>query len=263
LLQEQGAEAITRWLPKPVSEDEVQALLINKEMHPTSIPQVKRELWIEQALAREAIRTTLKIAYPGWKPGAAQIYPHLSPLCDTILVSGGVLTHAPRPGQAALVVLDALQPIGITTLVLDRHGLAPLLGSAAAIKPLAVVETLDNRGLVNLATVVTPVAGRARRGDTILKVRVMYDDDRTLNMEVHYGDIEMLPLLPGRQAVLELQPLRRFDVGLGGPGKGGKRRVNGGLAGLIIDARGRPLRLSSNPEQRQEQVLRWQRDVGG
>jgi hypothetical protein len=68
---------------------------------------------------------------------------------------------------------------------------------------------------------------------------------------------------PGQQAVLELRPLRHFDVGLGGPGKGGKRRVSGGLAGLIIDARGRPLRLASHAKQRQSQNQQWLWDVGG
>jgi hypothetical protein len=52
------------------------------------------------------------------------------------------------------MVLDGLQPIGISTLVLDTYGLAPALGSVAAIKPLAAVEALDSGGFVNLATVV-------------------------------------------------------------------------------------------------------------
>ena len=237
-------------------------LLINKTMRPSSIPQEPRELWLEQALAREAIRTTLETARPSWKPGTAQPYAHLMPLCDTIVVSGGVLAHAPRPGQAALMVLDGLQPIGVSTLVLDTYGLAPALGSVAAIKPLAAVEALDSGGFVNLATVVSPV-GRARRGDTILKVRISYEDGGEFSVEVRYGDLEVLPLLPGQRAVLELHPKRHFDVGLGGPGKGGKRRVNGGLVGLIIDARGRPLRLSREPEQRQAQMQQWLWDVGG
>jgi hypothetical protein len=262
LLQGQGTEAITRWLPELMDEDEIRGLLINKTMRPSSIPQEPRELWLEQALAREAIRTTLETARPGWKPGTAQPYAHLMPLCDTIVVSGGVLAHAPRPGQAALMVLDGLQPIGISTLVLDTYGLAPALGSVAAIKPLAAVEALDSGGFVNLATVVSPV-GRARRGDTILKVRISYEDGGEFSVEVRYGDLEVLPLLPGQRAVLELHPKRHFDVGLGGPGKGGKRRVNGGLVGLIIDARGRPLRLSREPEQRQAQMQQWLWDVGG
>jgi len=260
--QEEGANIITRWLPEPMSSDEARGLLINKKMHPTSIQQETRELWLEQALAREAIRATIEIARPGWMPGVAQPYHHLMPLCDTIVVSGGVMAHAPRPVQVALIALDALEPIGVSTLVLDAYGLAPMLGSVAAVKPLAAVETLDSGGLVNLATVVTPV-GHARRGDLILKVRVTYDDGGTFMVEVRYGDLEVLPLLPGRQAVLELRPLRHFDVGLGGPGKAGKRRVSGGLAGLIIDARGRPLHLPKDPERCQLQMRQWLWDVGG
>lgn len=261
LLEEQGFDIVTRWLPEPVEENDIMGLLINKEAYPVSIPQIPRELWIEQALAREAIRTTLEMAWPGWRPGAAQPYSHLLPLCDTIVVSGGVLAHAPRPGQAALIVLDALQPIGVTTLVLDPYALAPALGSVAAIKPLAAVETLDSGGLVNLATVVAPV-GQARLGDTVLKVQVAYDDGSTVSVEVHYGSLEVLPLLPGQQAVLELRPQRGFDVG-SGPGKNSKRRISGGLAGLIIDARGRPLRMASDPGKRQLQVQQWLWDVGG
>jgi hypothetical protein len=262
LLQKQGSETITRWLPEPMNGNEARGLLINREMYPVSIPQEPRELWLEQALTREAIRTTLQIAQPGWKPGAAQPYPHLLPLFDTIVVSGGVLAHAPHPGQAALVVLDGLEPIGIATLVLDAHGLAPALGNVAAVKPLAAVEALDGGGFINLATVITPI-GQARRGDTVLRVQVTYDDDSTFSVEVNYGDLEVLPLPPGQQAVLELRPRRGFDVGLGGPGKSGKRRVSGGLVGLIIDARGRPLTLSGDPEQSQAQVQQWLWDVGG
>jgi hypothetical protein len=263
LLQEQGDETITRWMPEPMGGDEARGVLINKEMHPASIPQDAREMRLAQAWAREAIRATLNVARPGWRPGVAQAHhPHLLPLCDTIIVSGGVLTHAPRPGQAALMVLDGLEPIGVSTLVWDAYGLAPALGRLAAVKPLAAVEALDSGALVNLATVVTPV-GHARPGDTILQVQVSYDNGGTFSVEVGYGDLEILPLPPGQQAVLELRPLRRFDVGLGGPGKAGKRRVSGGLAGLIIDARGRPLRLPSEPEQRQSQLRQWLRDVGG
>ena len=262
LLQKRGAETIARWLPEPMSADEIWGALINKEAHPASIQQESRELRLDQALAREAIRTTLEVARPGWKPGAAQPYPHLLPLCDTIVVSGGVLAHAPRPGQAALIVLDALEPIGVSTLVLDTYGLAPMLGNVAAFEPLAAVEALDSGALVNLATVVAPV-GRARSGEIVLKVEVTYDEGGTFSVEVAYGDLEVLPLPPGKQAVLELHPLHHFDAGLGGPGKAGKRRVSGGLAGLIIDARGRPLRLSSKAKQRQLQAQQWLWDVGG
>lgn len=262
LLQRQGAEAVTRWLPGLMSGDEVRGVLINKEMHPASIYQDHGEMWVEHAMAREVMRAALAIARPGWEPGDAAPYPDLLPLCDTIIVGGGTLAYTPRPGQAALAVLDALQPFGVSTLVLDVYGLAPVLGNVAAVKPLAAVETLDSGAFVNLATTVSPV-GRARLGEVVLKVKVTYDDSSVYETAVRYGDLEMLPLQPGREALVQLNPARRFDIGLGGPGKGGQLRVSGGLAGLILDARGRPLHLSGQAGLRRSLTRRWLWQVGG
>lgn len=264
LLPDQDPRRLTRWMPEPMDADEIVGLLINKEMRPYTIPQKLDELRLEQGLVREAIRATLQLARPGWRPGAAQVYSQLTPLCETIVISGAALAQTPQPGQTALLVIDALEPIGVTTLVLDVHGIAPALGSIAAVKPLAAVEVLDSGALVNLGTVVAPV-GSARLGDLILKARLTYENDGALDIDVHYGDLEILPLPPGQQAVLELNPVRRhgFDVGFGGPGKGGKQKINGGLVGLIIDARGRPLRLPRKPETRQKKLQQWIWDVGG
>jgi uncharacterized protein (TIGR01319 family) len=263
LLREQGLEAIDRWLPESMPYDDVRALLINKQMHPSSIPQVNRELQLEQAVVCAAICATLEIARPGWQPSGARRHADLTPLCDTILISGAALTRAPRPGQAALAVLNALQPIGVSTLVVDTYGLAPALGHVAAVKPLAAVEALDAGVFTNLATVVTPVGRGARLGDTVLSVRVSYEDGSELDVDVDYGDLEVLPLPLGQEAVLELSPKRGFDAGLGGEGKAGKRRVSGGLIGLIVDARGRPLPVPNEPERRREWMQRWLYDVGG
>jgi len=263
LLKQHGLETLARWLPESMPYHEVQALLISKRMHPTSIPQVNRELWVEQALTCAAMCATLELARPGWRPGAAQAYPGLTPLCDTVLISGAPLTRTPRPGQAALALLNALQPIGVSTLVLDTYGLAPALGNVAAVKPLAAVEALDGGVFTNLATVITPVGGDAKRGDTVLRVSVSYDNGSELHIEVQHGDLEVLPLPLGQEAVLELSPSRGFDVGFGGRERAGKRRVSGGLTGLIIDARGRPLSRAADAEERHEQMQQWLSDIGG
>jgi hypothetical protein len=184
------------------------------------------------------------------------------PACKTIVVSGGVFAHAPRAAQAALIVLDALEPVGIVRLVLDTQSLVAPLGSIAAVAPLAVVEALEADGYVDLAAVVAPV-GRARPGRVVLSAQIEYDEGGKLGVEVRSGDLEVLPLGRGQEAVLDLRPRRGFDVGLGGPGRGGRQRVTGGLAGLIIDARGRPLVLASDPEERVREARRWLSDIGG
>jgi hypothetical protein len=261
LLEQYGAETLLRWMPVPFKPEQVQAVLHYRALWPASVPQEAEELWLEQSAVREVIREALRAARPAWRPGKAQPYSQLTPLFDPILVGGGALAAAPRPGQLALIVLDAVEPIGISTLLLDIHGLAPVLGAVALLKPLAAVEVVDNGGLINLATVIAPV-GTARKGEIILRIRVHYEKGGTLDVEVPYGSLEVLPLPAGEEAVLELRPRGWVDVGLG-PGRGGKRRVRGGLVGLIVDARGRPLRLPVDPYTRIAQVQQWLWDVGG
>jgi len=261
LLDQRGAETLLRWMPVPFKPEQVQSVLHYRALWPASVPQEAEELWLEQSIVREVIREAIHAARPAWRTGKAQPYSQLTPLFDPILVGGGALAAAPRPGQLALMVLDAVEPIGISTLLLDIHGLAPVLGAVAMLKPLAAVEVVDNGGLVNLATVIAPV-GPARKGEVILRMRVHYEKGGTLDVEVTSGSLEVLPLPPGEEAVLELRPRGRIDVGLG-PGRGGKRRVRGGLVGLIVDARGRPLQLPADPYARMAQVQQWLWDVGG
>lgn len=260
-LDQHGAETLLRWMPVPFKPEQVHSVLHYRALWPASVPQEAEELWLEQSIVREVIREAIRTARPAWRPEKAQPYSQLTPLFDPILVGGGALAAAPRPGQLALMVLDAVEPIGISTLLLDIHGLAPVLGAVAMLKPLAAVEVVDNGGLVNLATVIAPV-GMARKGEVILRIRVHYEKGGSLDVEVQYGSLEVLPLSPGEEAVLELRPRGRVDVGLG-PGRGGKRRVRGGLVGLIVDARGRPLQLPADPYTRMAQVQQWLWDVGG
>jgi hypothetical protein len=262
LVERRGVQVLSRWVPFPLDESKAREMLVNREVRPWAIPQEQEDLWLDQAVAREAIREALRVARPGWNTNGSQTYPHLCPQLDPILLSGKVLAGAPRPGQAALIALDAIEPIGVTTLLLDVHNLAPALGGIARLKPLATVEALDNGAIANLATVIAPV-GNARKGDVILRVRVSYEELGEFDLEVTYGTLEVLPLAPGQEAVIDLRPRRRFDVGMGGPGRGGRTTVQGGLVGLIIDARGRPLRLPRDPARCQAQIQRWLWDVGG
>ena len=59
-----------------------------------------------------------------------------------------------------------------------------------------------------------------------------------------------------------LQPFHRADAGLG-PGKAGTVTVTGGALGVVIDARGRPLQIPSDPVRRRELMKRWSYAVGG
>lgn len=262
LLEHAPLEKVMRWLPVEVLESQVQDYIHNKGLYPRSIPMDLTELHIEHAMARQTLRTALAWARRSWPANARGSRPDLLPWFEPILASGAVFAQTGKPGRAALILLDALQPTGVTTLVLDPYGLAPALGAAAAINPVATVQVLESGSFVNLATVISPV-GRARLGDPILNLKMVPEVGDEIRMEVRYGSLERLPLPMGRGAKVTLTPLRHFDIGLGGPGRGGSIRVAGGPLGLIVDARGRPLVLPTKPDKRQEMNQKWLWDMGG
>ncbi len=254
---------LRQWLPSDVEPEQVRAFLLNRTLHPLTVPQTLVDLWLEQAIAREMLREALRDAKSTWNMGsAAPRNPELMPYLDPIIISGGGLVRMPRPGHALLTVLDGVQPVGISTMLLDVRRAAAALGAIATIKPLAAAAALEAGTLVSLGTVISPVTvGRA--GDTLLAMEISYDDGSELSVEAHHGELEVWPLLPGQRATLHLKPARSVDVGLGGPGKGGKIQALGGLVGLVVDGRGRPLDLPADAEERHPLLRRWIWDVGG
>ncbi|MBN2002725.1 MAG: glutamate mutase L [Anaerolineae bacterium] len=256
-----GIEPLMKWIPEEMDPEELYRMLYNREFRPWTIPQDMRELWVDQAVVREMLRSALDMAIPTWDTGIARQELGHMPRLDPILISGGGTVYMPRPGQALLTVLDGLQPMGISTILLDLNRAAPALGAIAGIKPLAAASAVEAGTLVSLGTVISPV-GKGRNGETILRVRITYDDGGKLDVEAHYGEIEIWPLLPGQHATLEIRPTRRFDIGLG-MGHGGKVHAVGGLVGLVVDARGRPLTLPEDMDKRHHVLNRWLWDVGG
>jgi hypothetical protein len=71
-----------------------------------------------------------------------------------------------------------------------------------------------------------------------------------------------VPLLPGQKAMIEVRPASGVELPHAKRGVF-KAEVAGGALGLIIDARGRPIGLPSDPEKRRTKVQEWYWDVGG
>ena len=249
-------EQIVFWLQLDIPEETVRDYIYTKATYPASLPATEQELLIEQAITRQLIRTSVYRTTKSLPFAAKRAAPTLLPWLEPIIVSGSVLTKAPTPGQSLLVLLDGLQPTGITTIVLDKNNLVGPLGAAADINPLLTVQVLESNAFLNLATVIAPV-GKTRKGTPILRVHITYRDGEEMTYNVKYGTIEVIPLEMGESAQLHLQPLHRFDVGMGGPGRSGRVQVTGGILGIIVDGRGRPIDLVSQPDRRRETLKRW------
>jgi hypothetical protein len=247
---------IMRWVSIDVSEGYVRDYIHNKAIYPTSLPITADELAIEQALACQAMQLAIKQArkaYPLDLPGSM---PGLLPWFEPIVASGSVITKAPTRNQALMMILNGLQPTGVTTIALDRNNLAPSLGATASVTPLLTIQSLDPTNFINLCTVISPV-GNAPLGTPILRVRMTSDDSIESELEVKHGSLAVIKLPAGQAGTLHLTPLHRFDVGMGGLGRSGTVKVIGGVLGVVIDARGRPLRMPAEPARRRELLNSW------
>jgi uncharacterized protein (TIGR01319 family) len=253
-----NSEHLLRWLVHEL-DDKRDAVNYawNKSLYPATVPQTPEELELELALAREVTRAAIASARHDWY--GAESEGVLPPFAE-IIVSGGVFGKTPHPGYSALVLLDAIQPVGVTQLWLDAHGVAAALGSAASLDARAVVEVVQNGGFVNLGIAVCPV-GRARRGQVVLRAQLVPEGETEgQSLAVRAGSIAVMPLQPGQRAQLTLQP-RGVDIKL--PRRARTFEVTGGALGVIIDARGRPLNIPRDAEARQEAMRDWRATLVG
>lgn len=251
-------EEISRWVRESITPDRLRDYIYNKSLHPASFPETQEELAIEQAVARKILQIGVRNASANFPGDVFSGRRDVLPWFEPVMASGGVLVNAPTAGQSMLMMLDGLQPAGVTTIVLDRNNLLAPLGAAAEVNQVLVVQALETSAFLHLGTVIAPV-GNARPGTPVLKVRATMDDGSESDHEVKFGTIEVIRVPTGQTANLHLQPLQRFDVGMGGPGHGGTLRgVTGGSIGVVIDARGRPIQLSEDPARRVELHNKWQ-----
>lgn len=249
-------DRIARWLPEAFTDDELRDYIVNKSLSPATVPHELRELYMEHALARQCMHAVVQSA--SW-PAKLKGLPGLLPSFGVIVGSGAVLARAPKPGQAALMMLDGLQPTGVVTLKLDTHCLMPSLGAASALNPVAVVQALDAGALMTVGTAVC-IVGEGRPGQQAVRVKAAVGD-RKIDHHVPFGSLEVIHLPPDQEVKVHIQPGGAFDAGFGRSGSK-TITVQTGAVGLIIDARGRPIGIPAAANKRYEAVGKWCANLG-
>ncbi len=270
VMVEAGIENVLRWVPFKIKESDLKNRIRNKMIRPTTIPMTIESLIIEQAIAREALRlsleqhkmfaTELKGVQKGGDIARAIGGEEEETLVDMmaldlIIGSGGVLSHAPRRVQSALMMLDAFQPEGVTKLAVDSIFMMPHLGVISTIDEEAAWEVFDRDCLVRLGTAIAPKVV-AKEGKLILRAKVEYPDGHTEHLDLHFGEIHRLDLPLGVRAKVYLEPMKGADVGEG-RGKKFVAEVEGGIVGLIFDGRGRPIQIPEDEHSRVEKLFEW------
>lgn len=252
LLESVGLEAIHRWLPFEISANELLNYALNKSMRPATIPANLRDLYIEHALLKAGVENLVA--------GANKAWAHQPLALNRVVAAGAALTRTGHPAYDALLLLDALQPMGITVLQSDPYGLIAALGAIARLNPEAVVQLVDNNCFPMLGTCIS-LGGMPRKDKTAMTIEISEEgSDIIYDQTVPGGHLWIHPLPPGKRAEVKIKCARNTSVN----GKGSvKLMLSGGLAGLIFDARGRPLPLPIDARARADLLPMWVSEMTG
>ncbi|MDD4204746.1 MAG: glutamate mutase L [Candidatus Delongbacteria bacterium] len=275
VLLEAGLDNIMRWVPFEMNEQELRNRIGNKMIRPTTIPQSKEDLDIEQAISREALRLSFiqhrafAVGLKGiqQEKGISEAFASGSTSdsivnmmkLDLLVGSGGVLSHAPLRSQSAHMLVDSFLPEGITELAVDSIFMMPQLGVLSEVKrpgcDQAAMEVFDKDCLIHLAISICPV-GIAKEGKNVVRVKADLPDGTKLNEWITANQLLRYDLSHDDEVEFEIEPASGFDVGEG-KGKKIMRKLKGGVVGLIIDTRGRPFNLAKDTKNRVELLQKW------
>jgi hypothetical protein len=238
-----GPGRLARLLPMAIDELAVADALRNLHARPGTLPQTDDELAITHAATRYLL---------------AQAVGEGSPIegLDLLIGCGRTIGAAPRPQQAAQLLLDGVRPLGITQLAVDSAGVLPPLGALEDGEIAEGMGVLRDDLLVPLGAAVVTRGGRA--GQVAMRVnvhRVGWPDEGPV--EVRNGQLQILPLGRGQSAELEVELMPGVSLGGARPGRRIHANVSGGAVGLLLDARDMPLAAPRRTDDRRAVLSAW------
>ena len=278
VLAEAGLDNVLRWVPFDIDRKELTNRIGNKMIRPTTVPQSLEELFIEQAIAREALRLsfkqhkefavglkgiqkerTISDAFDQTSSGESLV--NMMDL-DLLVGSGGVLSHAPRREQSAKMLIDSFMPEGITQLAVDSIFMMPQLGVLANIdkKELAEagrsasLEVFHKDCLIRLGTCLTPV-GNVKNNTIVLKVKLKFSNGNIFEKEIKKNELYRIEA-NYEPIEAEIIPHKKMNIG-SGVGESIKTTIYGGVVGIILDGRNRPISIPNESKERLSFLSNW------
>lgn len=188
---------LKQWLHETLNETDLRDYLANKMLNPTVNPANETTLHIEQALARIGLQLSLeqhlqmnfsieqighffKLKDDELDPFHEQFFRdrldekkefRLQDF-DMIIGAGGVISHAPTVKQAAIMMVDGLQPRGITELWRDPHFISPHLGKLSQSDKTAAQKLIESDCLEPLCLLIRPLPNKLKTGKPALQIEL-------------------------------------------------------------------------------------------
>ena len=130
----------------------------------------------------------------------------------------------------------------------------PHLGVLSTVNEQAATEVFERDCLVYLGTCVAP-KGEGSPGEACMNFSLDLPSGKKEGV-LRVGDMRLLPLGGEEEAQISLIPVRDWDLG-NGPGQEVISTVRGGVVGVVLDGRGRPIQIAEDRDERLAQITAW------
>lgn len=218
---------IGAFINEEVSETDIENYFGNKNLKPQSIPVTKRELEIEEAFFRIAFSSNREFI--------------TSKNVTNLVVTGGFFSLSPKQSKLALIILDILYRNRVAQVKLDKMIFAHSFGALITIHP--EIAEWDNDFLVDLGAFVS-FGGRG-------KAHLDYGFSEDQEIAINEDEIALVPAPKDQQ----------IKISFSDKGEKFKAILNGGLFGILLDGRVKPLRLAFGRAESRASLKRWQEAI--
>jgi hypothetical protein len=89
-----------------------------------------------------------------------------------------------------------------------------------------------------------------------MSIKLEMPNGETVTESVRMGELKRIPLSEEHTVKAIIDPKGRFDVGMG-EGRTFETEIHGGVVGIVLDGRGRPLKIPESAEVRKKALLEW------
>ena len=103
--------------------------------------------------------------------------------------------------------------------------------------------------------------GTSALGEKVMDIELAMPSGETVKDSIHFGELRKIPLPERKTAEATIRPAKSYDVGAG-PGKDFTCTIEGGVVGIILDGRGRPLALPEKREDSKKLLMSWWNAMG-
>lgn len=245
LLADVEGLSIGRWMKESIRFSDTENYLANKSIYPGALPVDSLSLELEQGAATEIVRFLKNRFWP-----ASKLIP------KKIILSGAVFAKSPKVYQSLIIFLNGFEPLGFCHVFLDQKNALPVFGELLLSLDKRNFQIEDN--LTSLGDLIG-LTHRKKINEELGELTLDLGLAQKQKIILKSGDLLNIPFDNEQSGSLSLT--LKKDVSF--DGEVSEINLYGGLLGLIVDARGRPLLCPQSDSESRSTVKKWHQSLGG